>query len=45
MLSETGSDQGQGFETADEFNQRLNEAAGLTTDEPNATVVLPETVH
>ncbi len=41
VLSDTGSDQGRGFETADEFNQRLNEAAGLTPDEPDATVVLP----
>jgi hypothetical protein len=35
VLSDTGSDQGRGFETADEFNQRLNEAAGLTPDEPD----------
>ena len=32
VLSDTSSDQGRDFETADEFNQRLNEAAGLTTD-------------
>jgi hypothetical protein len=43
VLSDTGSDQEKGFETADEFNRRLNEAAGLTSDEPDATVVLPET--
>jgi hypothetical protein len=45
VLSDTGSDQGRGFETADEFNQQLNEAAGLTSDEPVATVVLPGTTH
>ncbi len=45
MLSDTGSDQGRGFESADEFNQRLNEAAGQTTDEPDATVVLPERIQ
>ncbi len=45
VLSDTGSDQGRGFETADEFNQRLNEAAGLTPDEPDATVVLPGTTQ
>jgi DNA gyrase/topoisomerase IV subunit A len=45
VLSDTGSDQGRGFETADEFNQRLNEAAGLTSDEPDATVILPGTTQ
>ena len=45
VLSDTGSDQGRGFETADEFNQRLNEAAGLNPDEPDATVILPGTTH
>jgi hypothetical protein len=45
MLSDTGLDQGRGFESADEFNQRLNEAAGQTTDEPDATVVLPERIQ
>jgi hypothetical protein len=45
VLSDTGSDQGRGFETADEFNQRLNEAAGLTYDEPDATVEFPETTQ
>ena len=45
VLSDTGSDQGKGFETADEFNQRLNEAAALTSDEPDATVILPGTTH
>ncbi len=45
MFSDTSSDQGKGFETADEFIQRLNEAAGLTSDEPDATVILPGTSH
>ena len=45
MLSDTGSDQGKRFETADEFNQSLNEAAGHTSDEPDATVILPGTTH
>jgi len=45
VLSDTGSDQGRGFETADKFNQRLNKAAGLTSDDPDATVVLPGTTH
>jgi hypothetical protein len=44
VLSDTGSDQGRGFETADEFNQRLNEAAGINPDEPDATVILPNPV-
>jgi hypothetical protein len=33
VLSDTGSDQERGFQTADEFNRRLDEVAGLTTDE------------
>ena len=45
VLSDTGSDQGRGFETADEFNQRLNEAASLNPDEPDATVILPGATH
>ncbi len=45
VLSDTGSDQERGFETAEEFNQRLNQAAGLTSDEPDATEVLPETTQ
>ncbi len=45
VLSDTGSDQERDFETADEFNHRLDEAAGLTTDEPDATVMLPETTQ
>jgi hypothetical protein len=45
VLSDTGSDQERGFATADEFNHRLDEAAGLTTDEPDATVMLPETTQ
>jgi len=45
VLSGTGSDQGRGFETADEFNQRLNDAAGQVTDGPDSTVVLPESVQ
>ncbi len=45
VLSDSGSDQGRGFETADEFNQRLNKAAGLTSDEPDATVIFPVTTH
>ncbi len=35
----------RGFETADEFNQRLNEAASLNPDEPDATVILPGATH
>jgi hypothetical protein len=38
VLSDTGSDQERGFETADEFNRRLDEAAGLTSDEPDPTL-------
>jgi len=45
VLSDTGSDQGRGFETADEFNQRLNDAAGQVTDGPDSTVVLPVSVQ
>jgi hypothetical protein len=45
VLSDTGSDQERGFQTADEFNHRLDEVAGLTTDEPDATVRLPETTQ
>jgi len=43
VLSDTGSDQEKGFETADEFNRRLETATELTADEPDATVRLPET--
>jgi len=43
VLSDTGSDQERGFETADEFNRRLEAAAELIADEPDATVRLPET--
>jgi hypothetical protein len=42
VLSDTGSDQERGFQRADEFNRRLDEAAGLTIDEP---VRLPETTQ
>ena len=45
VLSDTGSDLGRGFETANEFNLRLNGAAGLTSDEPDATVILPGATH
>jgi len=45
MLSDTGSGQGRGFESADEFNQNLNEAARQTTDESDATVVLLERIQ
>jgi hypothetical protein len=45
VLSDTGSDQEKGFETPNEFNRRLEEAAGLTADEPDATVMLPETTQ
>jgi hypothetical protein len=45
VLSDTGSDQERGFQTADEFNRRLDEAAGLTTDEPDATVRFPDTTQ
>jgi len=45
VLSDKGSDQEGGFQTGDEFNCRLDEAAGLTTDEPDATVTLPETTQ
>jgi hypothetical protein len=45
MLSDTGSDQGRGFETADKYNLRLNTAAGQTTDGPDETVVYPEWVQ
>jgi hypothetical protein len=45
MLSDTGSDQDKGFETADEFNCRLEAAVDLTANEPDATVRLPETTH
>jgi hypothetical protein len=40
VLSDTGSDQERGFQTADEFNRRLDEASGLTANEPDATVRL-----
>ncbi len=43
VLSDTGSDQDKGFEAADEFNRRLEAAADLTANEPDATVRLPET--
>jgi hypothetical protein len=45
VLSDTGSGQERGFQAADEFNPRLDEVAGLTTDEPDATVRLPETTQ
>ncbi len=45
VLSDTDSDQERGFQTADEFNRRLDEAAGLTADEPDATVRLPDTTQ
>jgi hypothetical protein len=43
VLSDTGSDQERGFETADEFNRRLEAAVELTDQEPEATVRLLET--
>ena len=45
MLLDTGSDQGRGFESAGDCNQGLNKAAGQITDEPDATVVLPEHIR
>jgi hypothetical protein len=45
VLSDTGSDQEKGFETADEFNRRLQAAADLTANEPDATVRIPETTQ
>jgi hypothetical protein len=45
VLSDTGSDHERCFQTANEFNRRLDEAAGLTADEPDATVRLPETTQ
>ena len=45
MLLDTGSDQGRGFESAGDCNQGLNKAAGQITDEPDATVVLPEHIQ
>jgi hypothetical protein len=43
VLSDTRSDQERDFETADEFNCRLEAAVALTANEPDATVRLPET--
>jgi hypothetical protein len=34
VLSDTGSDQGQGFETADKYNLRLDAIAGQFPDKP-----------
>ena len=45
MLSDTGSGQGRGFESAGDCNQGLNKAAGQITDEPDATVVPPEHIQ
>ncbi len=45
VLSDTDSDQEKGFETAYEFNHRLEAAVDLTANEPDATVWLPETTH
>jgi hypothetical protein len=45
VLSDTGSAQERGFQTADEFNHRLDEAEGLTADEPDAIVRLPDTTQ
>ena len=45
VLSDTGSVLVRGFETGDEFNLRLNEAASLNPDEPDATVILPGATH
>jgi hypothetical protein len=45
VLSDTGSDQEKGFETADEFNHRLEAAVDLTANEPDATVRLPDTTQ
>jgi hypothetical protein len=45
VQSDTGSDQGRGFETADNLNLRLDAAAGLAPDVPDDTVVQPEHVQ
>ncbi len=42
VLSDTGLDQGRGFETADEFNLRLDAVSGQVTDGPDETVVIPD---
>jgi hypothetical protein len=45
VLSDIGSYQGRGFETAAEFNLRLDAIAAQVTDGPDDTVVLPERVQ
>ena len=45
MLSDIGSYQGRGFETAAEFNLRLDAIAAQVTDGPDDTVVLPKRVQ
>jgi hypothetical protein len=45
VLSDTGSDQGRGYETADDLHLRLDAVTGQIPDAPEETVVLPEPVQ